>query len=161
MNSTLKEAANAATHITDDVKGRASHVGIHARTSLLEYGTQALKLLGALRALEIGAVDSVLARVGVGRRQSGSMLPVIWFTAGALVAGGAALAFAPSSGKDLRRRVARWIDSGGTEVEKDTKGIETHVSETAEAAKRDATSKVSHGSEAARKSLDGGGHGVA
>ena len=161
MNSTLNHAVNAANHIAEDAKGRATHVASYTRTSFLEYGTQALKLLGALRALEIGAVDSVLGRVGLQRRQSGAMLPIMWFTAGALVAGGAAIAFAPSSGKDLRRRVARWIDSGVTDVEKDAKHVEARASETVESVKKDATSKATDGVDAARKSLDGGKHGLA
>ncbi len=91
-----------------ELKERTKDVANHSRTTLLEYGTHALKLVAALRALEIEAVDSLLGRVGLGRRQS-SLRPLWWFAAGAMVGGGVVFVLAPSSGKELRERAKRFL----------------------------------------------------
>ena len=109
MNPILDRVLKLASHAADESR---------PRPSVIEYATQALKLFGALRALEIGAVDSLLTRVGLGRREH-TVSPLIWFAAGAVVGGGTALAFAPASGKQLRQRLARFLDpSHGVELEK-------------------------------------------
>ena len=85
----------------------------HSRPSVIEYATQGLKLFGALRALEIGAVEALLGRVGLARRQS-AVTPLFWFAAGAILGGGAALALSPAAGQPLRSRLARILDGGVT-----------------------------------------------
>lgn len=114
-------------HVMKDVQALARDFASPAHpTSWIEYGTQALKFFGALRALELGPVDSLLGRVGLGKRDP-TIGPVIWLAAGALVGGGVALAMAPMSGKKLRRRLARFIDSGATEPESNVKELEVRV----------------------------------
>lgn len=88
----------------------------HGKTNLLEVGTQVLHFIGALRALEIGAVDSVLGTVGLIRRPN-SPTALIWLAAGAVIGGGVALALAPTSGKKLRARLSSLLD-GGAELER-------------------------------------------
>lgn len=104
----VNHAAHEAAHSAAEVKARATHGAREARTTWLEYGAQALRLVGALRALELGSVSSVLARVGLSRKAS-PMGPALWFTAGAVVGGGAALVFAPMSGKELRSRASKFL----------------------------------------------------
>jgi len=114
-------------HVMKDVQALARDFASPAHpTSWIEYGTQALKFFGALRALELGPVDSLLGRVGLGKRDA-TLGPVIWLAAGAVVGGGVALALAPMSGKKLRRRLARFIDSGTTELESDAKELVVRV----------------------------------
>jgi hypothetical protein len=120
MNATVN-------HVLKDVQALARDFASPAHpTSWIEYGTQALKFFGALRALELGPVESLLGRVGLGKRDA-TIGPVIWLAAGAVVGGGVALAMAPMSGKKLRRRIARFIDSGTTEIESDVKELEARV----------------------------------
>jgi len=116
MNSTLNHAMNSANHTMHDVKSGARELADHGKTNLLEVGTQVLHFIGALRALEIGAVDSVLGKVGLSRRPS-SLTPLMWLAAGAVIGGGVALALAPTSGKKLRARLSSFLD-GGAELEK-------------------------------------------
>lgn len=111
MKPNLNHAVHAVESTVDDAVARGRGAAGHAKTSVMEYGTQALKLVAALRALESDAVDSVLGRVGLARKPSG-LQPVLWFAAGALVGGGAALALAPSI-KTLRHRFSRFLDGGG------------------------------------------------
>jgi len=136
----MKENMMNATvhHVLKDVQALARDFASPAHaTSWIEYGTQALKFFGALRALELGPVDSLLGRVGLGKRDA-AVGPVIWLAAGAVIGGGVALAMAPMSGKKLRRRLARFIDSGAVEVESGVKELEAR----AEGGKKRMTSKA-------------------
>jgi hypothetical protein len=81
----------------------------HTRGSLIEFGTQAQKLINSLGALETRGVDALLDRFGLQRRES-ALRPVMWFAAGAVVAGVVVFVLAPTAGKDLRERIAHLFE---------------------------------------------------
>lgn len=101
--------------------GASGPSGASGLGSWLDYGTRAVKLLTAARSLQLG-VEALLGHTGL-RRTSGPLAPALWFTAGVLVGGGAAVALAPASGKELRRRLARWIEGGAAEAEQDAQAL--------------------------------------
>lgn|GEM_PF-5873788 len=121
MNSTIRHGMKSTTHAIEDAKSQATQ----ARTSLLQHGTQALELLGALRALEGGALHAMVSRFG--HRRGSPLGPVMLIAGGAIVGGVAALLLAPSSGAKLRRRIAKWIDSGIAEVDQEIHVVERAV----------------------------------
>ncbi|MGH7296229.1 MAG: hypothetical protein ACRELB_14910 [Polyangiaceae bacterium] len=78
------------------------------RANLIDLGTQVLRLVNDVRDTQTRALDGVLGRIGLQRRQS-ILRPVLWIAAGAVAAGAVVLVVAPSSGKELRLRVAGWL----------------------------------------------------
>lgn len=78
----------------------------HTRSSLVDLGAEALKLTDSLRAIETRAVDSLLARFGL-RRREGGLGRMVWFAAGAVAAGAIVFLLAPESGKGLRARILK------------------------------------------------------
>ena len=113
MNSVVNNAQHAASNAVDQVKSTASDT----RASLVDFGVQALKFVNHLRAQESRVVDSALDQIGLQRRES-AIRPVLWFAAGAVVAGGAALVFAPSSGEKLRKRLIELLSDAGETVKR-------------------------------------------
>lgn len=113
MNSVLNNAQHAASQAVDQAKNTASDT----RASLIDLGVQALKLFNHARAQESRVVDSALDHIGLQRRQS-ALRPALWFAAGAVVAGGAALVFAPSSGEKLRTRLIELLSNAGETVKR-------------------------------------------
>jgi gas vesicle protein len=111
MNSVVNSAQHAASQAVDQVRSSANET----RASLLDLGVQALKFVNHLRVNESRVVDSALDRIGLQRRES-AMRPALWFAAGAVVAGGAALVLAPSSGEKLRKRLIELLSKAGDTV---------------------------------------------
>lgn len=97
-----------------------------AKGSLLDFGTQVLKFVNTLRVMEMRGADTLLDRVGLQRRES-ALRPVLWFAAGAVVAGSVVLMLAPVSGKQLRRRIAKMLDDGLDEAKHVSKDVEAKV----------------------------------
>ena len=81
----------------------------YTRGSLNEFGTQAQKLINSLGELETRGVDSLLDRFGLQRRES-ALRPVMWFAAGAVVAGVVVFALVPTARKNLRERIAHLFE---------------------------------------------------
>jgi hypothetical protein len=73
-------------------------------------GAQATQLLDAVRSQRVRALESLLDRVGLQRRH-GVLRPALFVIAGAVAAGVAVLAFAPTSGKGLRARIENTLRS--------------------------------------------------
>ncbi|MEO6419535.1 MAG: hypothetical protein ABIP39_09030 [Polyangiaceae bacterium] len=111
MNSTISNAQQIAANAVDQVKAGADTT----RSSLVDLGVQALKLFNHVRAQESRYVDSALDHIGLQRRES-ALRPVLYFAAGALVAGGAALVLAPTSGDMLRKRLIELLSKAGDNV---------------------------------------------
>ena len=131
MNSIADTAGNA----TEQIKDTASRTAAFAKGSLLDFGTQALKLVNGLRAFEMRTADGLLDRVGLQRRES-MMTPVLWFTAGALVAGTAAFMLSPMSGKALRKRIAKMLTDGLDEAKHLEHDVETKLGDVVADAKK-------------------------
>jgi hypothetical protein len=94
---------------TDKVAHRMRDAASSARVNFIDLGTQVLRLVNNLRDGERQRLDSVLGRVGLYRRQSGALGPILWFTAGAVVGGGAGILLAPTVGQGVRERMARLL----------------------------------------------------
>jgi hypothetical protein len=92
--------ADNASHAVEQVKSTASTT----RANLVDLGLQAMKLVNSVRAQESHAVDSVLGHIGLQRRES-PLRPLLFFAAGAVVAGSLVLILAPTSGKKLRLKI--------------------------------------------------------
>jgi hypothetical protein len=112
--------SNTTDHAAEQVKEAASH----ARTTFLDLSTQVMKLINGAREAEGRGVEAVLDRLGLQRRTS-ALGPVLWFAVGAAVAGTSVVLMTPTSGKKLRRRIARFL---GGEVE----AVTTEAKETKE-----------------------------
>jgi hypothetical protein len=110
--------SNTADHAADAIS--------HARAALLDLPGQMMKLVESARETERRGVDTLLDRMGLQRRQS-ALAPVAWFAAGAVVAGAAAFILAPTSGKQLRRRIAAFLDAELDAVTSEGKAIEHQV----------------------------------
>lgn len=94
MSSVSKTAAHAVDH--------AKNAKRATRASLIELGSQALRLVNDIRERD----SSGASWPHIGRRRApGSLSPAVWFAAGATLAGGAFLLLAPR-GADLRSRLA-------------------------------------------------------
>jgi ElaB/YqjD/DUF883 family membrane-anchored ribosome-binding protein len=117
--------SNTADHAAEQMKDAASH----ARGTLLDLAAQAMKLVHGAREAESRGVDTLLDRMGLQRRRSG-IVPVLWFAAGAIVAGGVVLLLAPESGKSLRKRIAGFLDDGNETIATKADGVEHRVEET-------------------------------
>ena len=94
---------------TDQVAHRMKDAASSARISFLDLGTQVLRLVNNLRDGERHRLDSVLGRVGLYRRHDTALGPILWFTAGAVVGGGAGILLAPTVGQGLRDRMSRLL----------------------------------------------------
>jgi len=114
--------SNTADQASDFVKDAASHT----KSTFFDLSTQVMKMINNAREAEGRGVDMMLDRLGLQRRQS-ALGPVLWFTAGAVVAGTAVLLFAPTSGQSLRQRLAKFIDSEVKSVATQAKAAEQRV----------------------------------
>jgi hypothetical protein len=82
-------------------------------TNTADLSTQVMRLINGARDAEGRGVDALLDRLGLQRRGS-ALTPLIWFAVGAAVAGTVVVLMAPTSGKELRERIAKFL---GGEVE--------------------------------------------
>ena len=108
--------SKTADQAMDQVKDTAAS----AKGGLLDFGTQALKFINTLRVMEMRGADTVLDRIGLQRRES-ALRPVLWFAAGGVAVGAIALVLAPTSGKEIRNKIARLFDAG---VDKAKEGVD-------------------------------------
>ncbi len=93
--------------MADQLRGGTSN----ATASLVDLGVQTLKLINSVRARQAGPLGSAFGRLGFKRRGSAAA-PFMFFTAGAIVAGGVALLVTPTSGKVLRGQIrGLWSDA--------------------------------------------------
>jgi hypothetical protein len=110
----------------DQVADHARNATLLARGSLIELGSQALRLLNNIRERESNGV--LLAHIGR-RREPSRLSPALWFAAGATLAGGAFLLLAPR-GADLRSRIGSFVASlGETGVPRDRDGEDAMANE--------------------------------
>lgn len=126
MNSAISNAQHVASNAVDQVKAGADST----RSSFIDLGVQALKFFNQVRVQESRYVDSALDHIGLQRRES-ALRPVLWFAAGAIVAGGAALVLAPTSGDTLRKRLIQLLSSAGDNVKHAAEGVAQTVSHSA------------------------------
>ena len=145
----MRSISNSADQAVEQVKDTASH----AKGSLVELGTQIFKFMNTLRDMEIRGADRILDKVGLQRRSS-PFAPVLWIAAGAFVGGAAAIALAPVSGKELRKRLAQLLDQGIEEAKiigKETEAKVEGVMHDAKSKVEDAKSKVDDAMHDAKK----------
>jgi hypothetical protein len=107
----MNSIANSAEHAASQVKEAATHTATRAKGNLMDFGTQVLKFVNNLRVMEMRGADNLLDRIGL-QRQKSSLGPVLWFAAGAVTAGSVALVLSPTSGKELRRKIAKFLTTG-------------------------------------------------
>ena len=108
---------------TEHMADRAKSAARMARGSLVELGTQMLRLMNDLRERE--SYGSLLR--GLGRRRAPSPLSsVLWFAAGAAAAGGAAVFFGPQ-GRPLRERIGTVVSSAQNHVTSYLRETDTHL----------------------------------
>ncbi len=110
----MSSISKTADHVAD----HARNATLMARTSLMDLGSQALRLINNIRERESNGV--FLAHVGR-RHDPNRLSPALWFGAGAAVASGAFLFFAPR-GADLRSRIGSLMNSvkeGGSTQDRD------------------------------------------
>lgn len=122
MNSVVGNAQHLASNAADQVRTTTDST----RSSLVDFGVQALKLFNHVRAQESRYVDSALDHIGLQRRES-ALRPALWFAAGAMVAGGAALVFAPTSGEKLRVRLIELLTKAGDTVKSASETVKKSV----------------------------------
>jgi hypothetical protein len=96
--------------VTDTAERAVHHAAAHTRSSLIDLGAQALRLVNDIRAAEVRGVDSVLGSLGLQRRES-ALRPVVWFVAGAAVAGAVVFILAPTQGKKIRDGILSALDT--------------------------------------------------
>jgi hypothetical protein len=97
----MSSFSKTADHVTDQAKSAT----LAARASLIELGSQALRLVNNIRERE----SKGLFLGNIGRRRDKSYVSAaLWFTAGAAVAGGAFLLLTPR-GAALRNRIGTLI----------------------------------------------------
>jgi hypothetical protein len=113
--------SNTADHASDAIS--------HARAAFLELPTQMMKLVDGARETERRGVDALLGRMGLQRRQS-VFVPAMWFAAGAVVVGAAAFILAPTTGKQLRRRIAAFLDAEVDALAAQGEALERKIEET-------------------------------
>jgi hypothetical protein len=99
----MSSISKTADHVADHARSAT----IMARASLMDLGSQALRLINNIREREPNGV--FLAHVGR-RREPNRISPALWFGAGAAAASGAFLLFAPR-GADLRSRIGSLMNS--------------------------------------------------
>jgi hypothetical protein len=114
--------SDSAEHATEHVRDAASH----ARARFFDFSTQVLKLVNGIREAQGRGTDTVLDHLGL-RRQKGPLGPALWFAAGAVTAGAAVFLLTPTSGGDLRRRIARFFATEGEAVVAKTGAAEQRV----------------------------------
>jgi hypothetical protein len=111
-NRERKCSMSSISTTTEHMADRAKSAARMARGSLVELGTQVLRLMNDLRERES---YGLLLR-GLGRRRAPSPLSsVLWFAAGAAAAGGAAVFFGPQ-GRPLRERIGTAVSSAQNHV---------------------------------------------
>jgi hypothetical protein len=93
---------------TEQMADLATRTALTARNSIMDLGTQ---------------MAGLASHVG-GRRESGRLRSVLWFTGGAALAGGVVLLFA-SPGRELRRRIGRLFS--GAQHKPDAPGRDGHA----------------------------------
>jgi gas vesicle protein len=135
----MRSISNTADQAVEQVKDTAAQ----AKGSIVELGTQIFRFMNTLRDMEIRGADRILDRVGLQRRSS-PFMPAVWFAAGALAGGAAAVALSPLSGKDLRKRLAQLLDQGIEEAKHVGKEAETKIEGVMQDAKKTATSAASN-----------------
>ncbi len=91
---------------TDQAAQRVKEAAAASRASLLDFGTQALRLFNGWRDVERRSVEAMLGRMGLQRRQSAAR-PVLWFAAGAVAGGCVAVVLAPMAAEGLRAAIER------------------------------------------------------
>jgi hypothetical protein len=109
--------------LTKDIQGvgdQVARTATHARANFVDLGIQVLRFVNNMREAEERGVESILSRLGLQRRQS-TARPVLWFAAGAVVAGGAALLLAPMKGEQLIRKMTKTVSGAADEVESTVK----------------------------------------
>lgn len=109
---------------TDYAGQRVKYAASSARGSVIDLGTQVLRLVNNVRESDLWRTDGLLGRVGLSRRGS-PLRPVLWFAAGAVV-GGAGLLLAPAIGRGLREGTSRLrgaLQRGQTGKEKMATGV--------------------------------------
>jgi hypothetical protein len=116
--------SDTAEHATEQVKEAASH----ARARFFDFSTQVLKLVNGIREAQGRGTDTVLDRLGL-QRQTGPLGPALWFAAGAVTAGAAVFLLAPTSGKKLRQRIARFFEGGVESAVAKAGAVEQRVEE--------------------------------
>jgi hypothetical protein len=97
----MSSFSKTADHVTDQAKSAT----LAARASLIELGSQALRLVNNVRERESNRL--FLGHLGR-RRDNHRVSAALWFAAGAAVAGGAFLLLAPR-GAALRSRIGTLI----------------------------------------------------
>ena len=100
----MKSIFKTRDYATERMRDAASS----ARVSLLDLGTQVLRLVNNVRESErrgVRGMRGLLGRVGLHRRSS-PLKPVLWIAAGAAI-GGAGIFFAPAIGRGLRAGTSR------------------------------------------------------
>jgi hypothetical protein len=108
----MSSISKTADHVADHARSAT----LMARASLMDLGSQALRLINNIRESN----DAFLAHVGR-RRDPNRLSPALWFGAGAAVATGAFLLLAPR-GADLRSRIGSLMNSvkeGGSPQDRD------------------------------------------
>jgi hypothetical protein len=93
----MSSFARTTHHLADQIKDSTT-------SALADFGSHAMKMLSSARDQETHAVNVALEHLGLQRRQS-ALRPAVYFAAGAVVAGGIALIFAPTLGKRIRAQV--------------------------------------------------------
>ena len=150
---------NPISKTAGDTIDRVGNGARHARTSLLDFGTQVLRLVNSLGVLERNAVDSLIGRVGLQRRESG-LGPVMWFATGGALVGGAILALSPRTRNELGSRLARMFEDG-VDASKETlqtaeHAVEVKLEHTYDDAKKSVLSAVRKADSKVEDALKGG-----
>jgi hypothetical protein len=110
------------TKTVDHAGEQVKHSAAHARSGFVDLAAQALRLVNNIREAEERGVTSFLSRLGLQRRQSVAR-PVLWFAAGAVAAGAAALLLAPMKGDDLIKRITNIVRGAAHDVETAVKHV--------------------------------------
>ncbi|HEY1697909.1 MAG TPA: hypothetical protein VGG39_37365 [Polyangiaceae bacterium] len=87
----------------------------YARSNMIDLGTQVLRLVNNVRDAQMRGVDSMFGRLGY-RRQSMAR-PLLWFAAGAVVAGGVALFLAPMTGDEMVQKASNLLGRAADDVQ--------------------------------------------
>ncbi|HEY6462282.1 MAG TPA: YtxH domain-containing protein [Polyangiaceae bacterium] len=87
----------------------------YARSNMIDLGTQVLRLVNNVRDAQIRGVDSMFGRLGYQRRSIAK--PLLWFAAGAVVAGGVALFLAPMTGDELMQKATNLLGRAADDVQ--------------------------------------------
>jgi hypothetical protein len=111
---------SSISRTADHVAGQAKSATVMAGASLVDLGSQALRLINNIRERE------PLAQLGR-RRQRGPSW-VLWFAAGAAVAGAALFVLAPR-GADLRARIGSLMNGAKDKIAQDRQAADDMINE--------------------------------